>query len=622
MKPDKATVYELFQLEKRYVVPLYQRPYVWTKKDQWEPLWDDIEAKASAILDDASPAPHFLGALVLSQSKVGTRQIAASQVIDGQQRLTTLQVFLAAFRDVLGECARECADSGTALSRIARKLDNVTRHDDVLGDVEEQFKVWPTNADREAFAAVMTARSLDSVNGRYPVAYEGKRKKKPLPGPSLVEAYRYFALVVRTFLGDSAQMLRAGEALFEAIRHHLQLVVIDLEEGDDPQVIFETLNARGEPLLPSDLIRNLVFSRAAKAADTLYASHWQEFDRNEADGRTGFWKQKVKLGREERPRLDLFFQHFLSCRAEKMVPIAHLYQEFRAWWEQGKKHPVPALLDDIREYADAYRDFFQPDRFKPQDGRLATFVSRLAVLDTSTVYPLLLFLVVEQRERLGVAERDAMLVDLESFLVRRWICGITLKNYNRFFSQLLIKLRREPTVNATAFRALLASGSGVDEWPDDAAFEQAWLRTSAYERLKSAGVQMVLRAIHDGLLTRRQEGVSLPTLSVEHVMPQAWRNHWEPPASASGPDADETPDERRDRLIHTFGNLTLLTQSLNTEVRDGRYEKKRPEVTGNSLLLLNAYFQSIDGWDEQAILERGRALLGVASRIWPKPSKG
>ncbi|KAA0265446.1 MAG: DUF262 domain-containing protein, partial [Chloroflexi bacterium] len=101
MRPERLTVYELFQKQKRFVVPLFQRPYVWNEEDQWHPLWEDIENLAEEIRLGKPPIPHFLGAVVLNQIPTFGRQVDASEIIDGQQRLTTLQVFLGAFRDLV-----------------------------------------------------------------------------------------------------------------------------------------------------------------------------------------------------------------------------------------------------------------------------------------------------------------------------------------------------------------------------------------------------------------------------------------------------------------------------------------------------------------------------------------
>src|ERR1700730_1462220 len=140
MKPDKLTIHDLFQRERRYVVPLYQRSYVWTREDQWEPLWEDIERQAMRCLaaeNHVARRSHFLGAIVLNVAKIVGSSVARSEIIDGQQRLTTLQLFLAALRDYAAELG----------SSHASKLARLTINEDEKPDSEGSFKVWPTNAD-------------------------------------------------------------------------------------------------------------------------------------------------------------------------------------------------------------------------------------------------------------------------------------------------------------------------------------------------------------------------------------------------------------------------------------------------------------------------------------------
>jgi uncharacterized protein with ParB-like and HNH nuclease domain len=246
MRPDKLTVIDLFQKERRYVVPLYQRSYVWTRQEQWEPLWEDIERQAEACLaaeNHVARRSHFLGAIVLNVAKIVGNSVARSEIIDGQQRLTTLQLFLAALRDYASEVG----------SAHAGKLTRLTVNEDEKPGSEGSFKVWPTNSDRSLFSCVMTAKSSTAL-------LKALDREREMDAPRLAGAYFYFASAIREFVhqgNDDIDPEKRDHRIFgllQALRTALQLVVIELEESDDPQVIFETLNARGQPLLPSDLI--------------------------------------------------------------------------------------------------------------------------------------------------------------------------------------------------------------------------------------------------------------------------------------------------------------------------------------------------------------------------------
>lgn len=615
MKPITLSLYDLFEKQQRYTVPLFQRRYVWRRERQWAPLWEDVRGRAEAYL--CRPAeqvhPHFLGAVVLSPAGPSVDRLPAYEVIDGQQRLTTLQLFIAA--------ARDCA-AAAGLGRLAREMGRLSAND--VGDGRdggegdcasgpERFKVWPTNADREEFAAVMTAGGPGGVRA---AAEEVRARWRT---PRLAEAYLFFHEQVDAWLGGPSGGLsqeereRRAQALLAAARLGVQLVVIQLEERDNPQAIFETLNARGEPLQASDLVRNLVFHTAQarkEDAERLYREHWQQYDG--VPGQPAFWQEVVQQGRLERPRIDLFLFHFLTCKLAAEVSAGGIYEAFRGWW-QRQEGSVEGRLAELGRYSEAYRKLLEPD----PSTRLGAFAGRLLRMELTTVYPVLLYLLVEAG--LQGAELDAALDDLESYLVRRFVVGLETSNYNRHFVGLIQHLRGHGGQAREALRGYLLQGSSPStRWPGDEEFARAWLHAPAYRRMRSRGTEMVLRALEQRLHTKYQERIEIRDgLTVEHVLPQKWRQHW--PAPAASPSPDETPEERRARLLHTFGNLTLLTQALNTKNKNDTYALKRELITQQSALRLNLYFRDVEEWGEEQILERGRRLLEVALELWRFP---
>jgi len=629
MKPDKLTVFELFEKKRRYIVPLYQRQYVWTREAQWEPLWEDIQEKARAVLDaeqsfsEKDPSHHFLGAIVLNQIRTFGKQIDSAQIIDGQQRLTTLQLFLAAFRDLVATSSEP---------DLERDLRTLTLHDGTKGEDNELYKVWPTNADRAAFSFVLSAGGHSSVETKFPQRFVGRR---PLPRNAMADAYFYFYGAIRDYaLSDTPDQTESSlssdalHALFNTLRKYLELVVIELEEGDDPQVIFETLNFGGVPLYPSDLVRNFVFLRASQQkadTDALYHQLWLDFDTRPAEQEHGnsypFWKQMEKQGRNKRTRLDLFLHHYLTYRKENEVNIGHLFREFRDWWETDRTRSAEVELRELRKHSDVFASFFAPDTAT----RLGSFAARLRILDTSTVYPLLLMLAMGEHNRIAPFCLDAILVDLESYLVRRAVCGLPIKHYNRFFLSLLQHLRKAESITAEGFRAQLLAAQGEStRWPTDAEFERHWIHSDAYQHVVPGAVKMILEAIDGCLRTTKSEQVTIQsTMHVEHILPRDWQTHWPLPTDSSyliDDQSGETSADRRNRLLHTFGNLTLLTPPLNSAVSNGPFSLKRSEIARNSSMRLNAYFQDFtdqDPWDEDTIQQRGRVLLQTAKALWP-----
>ncbi len=614
MKPSKLTVFQLFEAQRRYIVPLFQRPYVWAEEDHWEPLWQDILRKSSDALAGEIGRPHFLGAVVLNQLHTQALQISASEIIDGQQRLCTLQLFLAAFRDVVRSSSQP---------RLLTQLEHLTRNETLSDDSTEDYKVWPTHADQQVFTEVMSLESLQDLEERFPRKANGNAKQRP----RIVEGYLFFHDRITEYCTNEEGNIAVERllSLLTALQHLLQLVVIDLEHSDDPQIIFETLNARGVPLLPSDLIRNFVLQQArdrGESMEHLYESWWQDFDTEPAEDAKGeddyFWKRLQRQGRLNRPRLDLFFHHFIQFQRQRDTNITQLFQEFRDWWERGSYPRVEEGLREIRQYAGAFARFLVPTG----NDRTSVFLRRLLILDTSTLYPLLLKILGPDRRDMSDELIEGILVDLESYIIRRMICRLPAKNYNNFFTSLLQEVNRKGVSRGVVRERLLSSVEDTGRWPDNHEFEKAWVDNQVYGWIRRDRVNMVLEAIESALYTSLQEksGIDQP-VTIEHIMPREWLQHWPLPAEPNAvvDQTGETVEARRNRLIHTFGNLTLLTQPLNSSVSNGPYEQKRRKIMQESTLRLNGYLHDRESWDEDAILNRGRHLFRNASALWPHP---
>jgi hypothetical protein len=631
MKPDKLSIYDLFQKDRRYVVPLYQRAYVWNEAEQWEPLWDDIQRQAEACMASKTGSPrrsHFLGAVVLNVQKIVGSAVARSEIIDGQQRLTTLQIFICALRDFAVANA----------SAHSSKLNRLTLNEDEKEGADSSFKVWPTNADRSIFRLILSAKTPEAL-----LKESGLTAKSDLP--RMIGAYLYFHFQITAFSSavDNPESIDHHIfGLFQAMRTGLQLVVIELEENDDPQVIFETLNARGQPLLPSDLIRNTVFQQAAAApehaanehyADELYAMYWRDFDNDRIGmaikGETRYWHVEERQGRLNRPRIDLFIFHFLTMKTGKELAIGQLFQEFRDWRDESDLG-LETFLRELKKYAAIFRSLISP----VGEGRAATFARRLRALDTSTVYPFLLYLLGLPADRLGSSDKEKVLSDVESWLIRRMICGLTNKNYNKFFVSLLAKVREAETSDELnpesmslrimkAVRGeLVRSNDMTVRWPADVELKAGFLETPVYVKSRPDRAVMLLKALDARMYTSKTEQVVLPeNLTVEHLLPQGGSLSDYPYAPLPADMTGDALDERRRNLLHTLGNLTLLTGPLNSSISNGPFAEKRPQIAANSALRLNARFQdhSIVSWSEEDIVKRAQDLFGVATSIWSPP---
>lgn len=621
MDVHKTSLLTVFDAKQRLEVPLFQRQYVWNEERHWIPLWEDIARKFTEALEGRKDGPHhFLGAMVLDQVHTPTGHVVVRQVIDGQQRLTTLQIFISAYRDFCRSV--ECVE-------LADECDKFLSNTGMMSNPDvDRFKVWPTQLDRKQFSDVVSAGSFDEVVRRHPLVKK-KYARKPEPRPRMVEAYLFFFEQLRAyFLGEDNEAAIASDVAigtrldecFQTLRTALMVVVIDLQRGDDPQVIFETLNARGEPLLPADLLRNYIFFRATRDgldAERVYEIYWKKFDDE-------FWRQEVKQGRLSRPRSDLFMQHFLASRQAQDIPIKHLYVEYRHWLETRK--PFANVTEELAALA-RQRDHFRRMISPEPDDVVFDLCTFLEAFDIRTAYPLLLALFEK-----GLADDEWRQVSgvLESYLLRRAVCNFTTKNYNRIFLNLTRSVLGEGGFSIQILRKALLSltgDSGV--WPDDATFREAWLSKPLYQTLTNPRLCHILGRINQTFMSTKAERLLLDgALTVEHILPRSWIKNWPLPDGSKGLDLVESlevPDDDprlvasryRDQALDTVGNLTLLTTALNTAQSNLGWKQKRPELMKHSLLPINQMLATTEEWNEASILERAGDLFSRALKIWP-----
>jgi len=391
MKSEAESIRSVFQSRRQYQIPFFQRQYVWTPHDQWAALWDDISAKADQRILGIRPHPHFLGAVVLEpgdQDKLDA--VETYSVIDGQQRLTTLQFVLAAMSMV---ASTEGSEQSLRLIESLRWNENTFVKPDV-----EKYKLWPTHPDRAAFSQVMSARSWDELESAFPESYtqKGTFRKIGLEHPRPLHGLHFFAERIGEWLEETQQANDVSTdqcltALSEALLADMQLVVIKLDASDDAQVIFETLNGRGARLTATDLIRNYIFLRAdaefVDAPDSqpttppeeLYQKYWTPFEGYD-------WKQEQRRGRLNRPRLEWFFQTFTVAGLKDEVEIERLYPNFKTFVEGGAQTSIPQFLGEMSESGDAYSALVTGAGGNP----IAEFGKRLLPWETTTVHPLAL----------------------------------------------------------------------------------------------------------------------------------------------------------------------------------------------------------------------------------------
>lgn len=602
MQAETRTLVHLFQLDVRYEIPLYQRPYVWTQDRQWAPLWNDIATVADHIVmegaSNQSPS-HFLGALVIHQQENPPGTPQRFMVIDGQQRLTTLQLLL--------DAAARTADAlgSPANGQLLRRL---ILNDPLLAKEEERLKVWPTNANREAFRNVMMAEDLSQTRDD--------------PENQIHEAHEFFSQQIREWAteGDPTEeeLQQRLSGLRITLTDLLKAVAIRLDGSDSPQVIFETLNARGTPLIALDLLKNAVFLTAAQEGsntDRLYFEHWEpELDQD-------YWREERRQGRLFTKNGDLFLMHWLVLELLRPIPATEIFDTFRVdILGRPETPPMRELIPRICADAEVMRSFDN----QPTGSQEKRFFDLLDLLDTSTFLPIVLFLF--RSNAISKDQRRECLAIIESFLVRRMLGGFTTKAYNRIVASLAGNLRDHAQPEVALHAALASESSPSSVWPDDAEAISAIKTKSMYGHRRQDRLVMVLWRVEERLREidgKTEQGLAVAErLTLEHVIPQSWEEHWP---------LDETvehPLEWRQEHLHLLGNLTLTNGLLNSSLSHGPWHEpeavkdKRRGLVDHSLLKLNQTLaaEHPERFDEEAVDRRGLELAKEIVQVWPGPN--
>lgn len=613
MDAKAETPQSLFDPTVTYEIPPFQRPYVWTEEDQWQPLWDDIERLTEAHLERdpeahlVQPLPaHFLGAVVLKQLPNNPSDPSRYSVIDGQQRLATLQILLDAAQLVIDEMGDK-VDAEVLADLVVNKADR-------FKGTPKRFKLWPSRVDRVAFeqamdnCLVVTEEAADA---------------------RIAEAHSFFEREIRAWAEVEAEPERRSarlHALTVVLQRHLRVVAISLDAVDDDQLIFETLNDRGTPLLAADLIKNFVFQRCEdlKAdVDDWADRYWLEFDND-------WWRHEIAQGRMLRSRIDLFLQYWLTMHTRAEVPTDAVFSRFRDHAEAHlpSKAAAEDFLRELRRDADTYRDLTNLD-VSSAAGRFYWRV--VEALELGAFIPLLLWSI-RANHAAPIAQVNRALAAMESWAVRRTLLRWTMKDVNRFVVSILQELDKHPiTEMGDAVVAYLDRQEADSRtWPTDAQLREMVPGLRVYGSIKQSRLRAILTAVEQHLRDDpRVEPAALPgRLDIEHVMPQGWRAFWG--ADVAG---NVEGSAHRDHLVNTIGNLTLVTHKLNVTLSNRPWTDtaalqiapngdeagigKRSLLNRSSVLMLNKQIvdRHPEAWTEADIEARSGVMVEAMTAL-------
>lgn len=555
MDARAKTVREILQAGDQYLIPFFQRYYSWQPK-HWERLRDDVWA----LLDQSDNSLHFMGPLVCTRAPSLPTEIPSYQLIDGQQRLTTLTIFLCALRDVA---------AGWGKTDLAQEIEEdylVHRRKAGL----QRYKVLPRIGDREILTAMIDRRAPDNTD------------------TNVHRAHGFFRREIESWAGGDLEKLKA---LFVALTGRLSLVVITID-SENPYEIFESLNATGLPLEESDLIRNFVFMQVPlKDQEPFHFDRWKPFE-------------DMFAGTEELDELNptAFYRSFLM-REGAYVKANATFVNFKDQFKRRALTPE-AQIAELKRYAGYEVMLRRPAQIK--DAALRKSLETIEALDVTTAHPLILKLLdMDANAALPRAELLGCLEDLASFTLRRTICGESTRTYGQWFADAVRAIGSNPREELRKY--WLKRG-----WPDDAAFQNSLTVFPIYRRERQKCLLMLHRLEQS---YGHKERVDLGTLTIEHVMPQsigrdksgrAWKDM-----------LGDNHEEIHSKMLHVLGNLTLT--GYNPDLGNSSYPEKRA-LYAESNLRLNDHFKGIAAWTAPAITARGTTLAKELARLWPRPA--
>ncbi len=571
LNANKEKLQSFFQNNIQYEIPFFQRSYVWGQ-ESWEMLWEHLAHEVEEY-KNGTQSEHFIGTIITKQKKSMNLGENIVELIDGQQRLTTISILLKAFETTaLGE-----------LPNLKSFIKGLLEFQNVRG--ENYFRIEHSKNDAPYFKAIMGDANLE---------------KLPNPNNNILKAFEFFCAKTKN-LTDLDR-----NTFLEVLLHKVPVISMLLGVNDDEQEIFDTINSLGVRLTTGELLKNHVFKD--KQLQPLYDQYWQEVFEQD-DTQITFWAKNKTAGRIVRTNMEVLLYCYLIIESGKEVKMERLFKEYKNWLKDSTHQEKVSFLENLRQYAAIYNNF--PDgkelneiAFKEVEKRLFLTIEQLEI---STMYPLILYFYKEIKDE---GERLKALQLLESYLVRRNICKLTTKNYNKLVIQLLNDLKEVETLTSAVVATIFLNfKDDTKRYPSDSE-----VRAAFYNKVytnKNARAILFMIALQDADSPYNDIlKISIHSYSVEHMLPKKWFTHW------NRPKLNEAAIKVRDQKLKTIGNLTLITKRLNSKLKNGGWTAKRNTLLEYSKLPMTTQYIQLSNWNEGEIEKRATALVTQALKIW------
>jgi len=559
MKAGETRLLTLLEGKRQFIIPIYQRTYSWTL-DQCEQLWNDVLGAAK----DDSIYSHFIGSIVYIGE--GAQVITAMPkllVIDGQQRLTTLSLMLAALRDSIGN---DNTDVGVSSEEINDSY-LLNKH----GKQDQRYKILLNRRDRDTLTRIVDSTEISENDSN-----------------RILENYKFLKEQVHTSGVDPSKV-------WEGIT---KLVVVDvaLEHGrDNPQLIFESLNSTGLDLSQADLIRNnVLMGLRPDDQEKVYSNYWYPME--QSFGGPGTFDQ-----------FDRFVRDYLTLKSNtRAIPrINEVYVNFKAHVRDQQHVPIEQVVSDVYSYS---RLFVKLAFEKESDKEINRIFRDINTLRVDVAYPFLLEVYKDYEE--GSLPREdfvAILKLVESYVFRRVISEIPTNTLNKTFATLSRDIDKSNYLESVQARFLLSDS--YRRFPKD---DEFWFKFQVRDVYNFRNRNYLLEKLEND---DTKEPNNVETYTIEHILPQnenlslEWRQEL-------GEDWEKIQAE----YLHTIGNLTLT--GYNSELSDHPFKEKRDRRGGfaESPIRLNRALGKLDHWNKDTIEQRAESLANQAIKIWIFPN--
>lgn len=567
MKATEANLLKFLKKSPQFVIPIYQRNYSWTDT-QCKQLWRDL---MRAGRDDEIQA-HFIGSIVYVEralSSVTSQE--AMLVIDGQQRLTTSTLLVAAL-------AKHFHTNG--LGELLGAFSNSKLRNYYLLNPEEEgerhYKLLLSETDKDTLLAI-----LDD-------------KEKPTKFSNRIyENYKLFQ-----------ELIDSNKEELEAICQGIaKLVIVDValdRAQDNPQLIFESMNSTGLELTQADLIRNYILMELEpQLQTTLYKTYWKPMEDD-------FGQAAYTV------HFDAFMRHYLTAKTGNIPNVKNVYTDFK---EFASKKDKRDLVAEIHKYASYYCAIALN---KEENKELQQAFHDLRELKVDVAYPFLLDVYFDYKQGLLKSSDVLHIVRLvESYVFRRAVCGLPPNSLNKIFagmSRTVKEKLKESRCYLESVQATLLLLPSYRRFPLDEEFQRE-LKVRDLYNFRSRSYWLRRLENHG-----RKERVMVEDYTIEHILPQTLSEEWQ---NALAPDWKGV----QQKWLHTLGNLTLT--GYNTKYSNRPFIYKRDEAKdddGNSVgfssspLWLNSGLGKVTTWNEEAIEERANRLSQKAVKVWVAPT--